>query len=109
MARVRFYMDEHVSGAVVRGLRNRGVDVTTVGEAGLDGKEDRYQLEHATNEGRVVFSQDRDFLRLAASGVLHAGVVYAPQGTGIGTIVSGLLLIHNVLSAEEMVGHVEYL
>jgi hypothetical protein len=46
---------------------------------------------------------------LAASGVPHAGVVYAPQGAPVGTIVSGLLLIYNVLSAEEMMDNVEYI
>ena len=47
--------------------------------------------------------------RLAASGESHAGIVYAPQGTSIGTIVGGLLLIHNVLSAEELVDRIEYI
>ena len=59
--------------------------------------------------GRVTFTQDRDFLRLAASGISHAGVVYAPQGVPIGTIISGLLLIYNVLSAEEMMHSIEYI
>ena len=57
----------------------------------------------------MTFTQDRDFLRLAASGIAHAGVVYAPQGAPLGTIIGGLLLIYNVLSAEEMMDTVEYL
>ncbi|MEQ1715975.1 MAG: DUF5615 family PIN-like protein [Hyphomicrobium sp.] len=109
MGSVRYYMDEHVAGAVVRGLRSRSVDVVTVAESSTGGADDSDQLEFAFNAGRVIFTQDRDFLRLAASGIRHAGVVYAPQGIGIGTILSGLLLIHNVLSAEEMIGNVEYL
>jgi hypothetical protein len=59
------------------------------------------------NGRRVIFTQDRDFLRLA-TGAPHFGIAYAAQGTPIGTIVSGLLLIYNVLSAEEMMGNVEY-
>jgi hypothetical protein len=39
----------------------------------------------------------------------HAGIAYAPQGAPIGTIVSGLLLIYNVLSAEEMTNNIEYI
>lgn len=109
MGSVRYYMDEHVSSAVVIGLRRRGVDVLTVAEAELRGLADNTQLEFALSEGRTTFTQDRDFLRLAASGTSHAGVVYAPQGTGIGAIVSGLLPIQNVLTAEEMIGTVEYL
>ena len=33
--RVRFYTDEHVPRAAIRGLRQRGVDVLTAAEAGL--------------------------------------------------------------------------
>ena len=57
----------------------------------------------------MIFAQDGDFLRLAASGVSHGGVVYAPQGTSIGPIVTGLLLIHSVLSAEDLVDRIEYI
>ena len=57
----------------------------------------------------MTFTQDRDFLRLAASGRSYAGIVYAAQGVPIGTIIGGLLMIYNVLSAEEMMDSVEYL
>ena len=57
----------------------------------------------------MTFTQDRDFLRIAASGIPHAGVVYAPQGAPVGAIIGGLLLIYNVLSAEEMTDSVEYI
>ena len=109
MSSVRYYVDEHVGSAAVHGLRRRGVDVITVAEAGMRGRNDKSQLAFALQAGRVTFTQDRDFLRLAASGVPHAGVVYAPQGMPIGTIIGGLLLIYNVLSAEEMTDSVEYL
>ena len=49
------------------------------------------------------------FLRLAAAGTSHAGVVYATQDRPIGEIIRGLMLIHEVLEAEEMVDRVEYL
>jgi uncharacterized protein with PIN domain len=109
LSSVRYYVDEHVGIAIVHGLRRRGVDVATVSQAGLRGRNDEAQLAFALKEGRVTFTQDRDFLRHAASGIPHAGVVYAPQGVAIGTIISGLLLIYNVLSAEEMVENVEYI
>jgi predicted nuclease of predicted toxin-antitoxin system len=81
----------------------------TVTEAGMRGGNDEAQLAFALNTGRVIVSQDRDFLRLAASGASHAGIVYTPQGAPISTIVSGLLLIHSVLSAEEMMDSIEYI
>jgi len=52
---VRYYLDEHVPRVVVRGLRERGVDVETVAEAGLMGATDAQHLAHAHQEGRVIF------------------------------------------------------
>lgn len=106
---VRFYTDEHVGRAVVRGLRQRGADVLTVPEAGLLGASDEQHLERARTESRVLFTQDEDFLRLHAAGVAHAGIVYAPQGTSIGDAIRGLILIHQLLEADEMIGHVEFI
>lgn len=93
-SKIRFYTDEHVSEAVVRGLRQRGVDVLTVFEAGMLGAPDQDHLQKAREEARVVFTQDDDFLRLAASAAEHAGVVYVPQQTPIGEIIYGLILIY---------------
>jgi hypothetical protein len=106
---VRFYTDEHVARAVVRGLRLRGIDVLTVAESGLLGATDAELLERARIEERVMFTQDDDFLRLHAAGASHAGIAYAPQGASIGDIIRGLVLIYQILQADEMRGHVEYL
>ena len=107
--KVRFYTDEHVASAVAHGLRQRGVDVLTVPDAGLLSATDEEHLARARTEGRVLFTQDPDFLRLHAAGVAHAGIVYAAQGTSIGEIIRGLMLIHQVLESEDMKDHVEYL
>ena len=109
MSSVRFYLDEHVGNAIAHGLRRRGLDVVTVADVGMISRTDEAHLVFAQNAGRAIVTQDGDFLRLAASGVSHAGIVYAPQGTSIGTIVRGLLLIHNILSAEELVDRIEFI
>jgi hypothetical protein len=57
--RIRFYTDEHVSRAVIKGLRQRGVDVLSVPEAGLIGALDEEHLVKATQESRVLFTQER--------------------------------------------------
>lgn len=106
---IKFYTDEHVARAVVRGLRHRGVDVRTVPEAGLLGASDKEQLAQAQTEGRVIFTQDDDFLRLHTAGVEHAGIVYAPQHTSISDIIFGLMLIYQVLDSDDMIGQVEFL
>ena len=109
MARMRFYTDEQVARAVVRGLRRRGVDVLTVPEAGTLGVSDADQLQRARDEERVIFTQDDDFLRLASEGADHAGIVDASHEHGAGEIIRGLMVIHEVLEADEMAGRVEYL
>ncbi|MEE4377293.1 MAG: DUF5615 family PIN-like protein [Candidatus Competibacteraceae bacterium] len=102
-------MDEHVAKAVIRGLRQRGVDVLTTPEASKLHATDEEHLAFALSERRVIFTQDNDFLKLAASGQPHAGIVYASQHSPIGHIIQGLMLIYQILDAEEMVGNIEYL
>jgi hypothetical protein len=107
--RVAFYMDEHVPEAVTEGLRRRGVEVLTVQEAQRCAADDDQHREIAAKEGCVIFTQDADFLRFHAAGIPHRGIVYAPQHTPIRSIVQGLMLIHNVLTPEDMANHVEFL
>ncbi len=106
---VKFYLDEHVHPAIAAGLRRRGVEVLTSQEAQMLGVPDKSHLTLAQNEGYVIFTQDIDFLRLHAAGEKHAGIVYARQKTPVGYIVRGLMLIYEVLSAEDMIGHIEFL
>lgn len=107
--KIRFYTDEHIQKAVIRGLHQRGVDVLTTVEASMLGADDEEHLERALSEGRVIFTQDEDFLTLHAANQPHAGIVYTPQQTSIGDSIRGLMLIYQVLDAEDMQGHVEYI
>ncbi len=109
MSDVRYYTDEHVPSAVTAGLRLRGIDVLTVLDAGRLGASDEEHLALALSDARVIVTQDVDFLQLAALGHPHAGIVYASQQTSIGAMVRGLMLIFHVLSAEDMMGTVEFL
>ncbi len=109
MSQICYYTDEHVARAVIYGLRQRGIDVLSVPEAGMMGATDEAHLAFAFVQQRVLFTQDTDFLRLAASGVTHAGVVYAPQFTAIGDLIRGLVLIAQIVEREEMFERIEYL
>jgi hypothetical protein len=80
-----------------------------VPEANKLGASDLEHLAFAFAEGRVLFTHDDDFLRLAAAGVRHAGIVYAHQRTSIGEIIRGLMLIYQTVAAEDMTGQMEYL
>ncbi len=106
---VKYYADENVAKAVVEGLRRRGVDVLTTQEAGTMGATDQEHLALARQQGRVIFTQDDDFLRAHARGEMHAGIVYAHQRTSVGEVIRGLMLIYQVLDADEMKNHVEFL
>ena len=107
--KIRFYTDENVSMAVAKGLRRQDVDVLTTQEANMCGASDAEHLTFAEKHGRVIITQDVDFLRLHVSGVKHAGIAYAQQHTPIGDIVRGLLLLYQVLDAQSMVGKIEFL
>ena len=107
--KIRFYLDEHVSKTVVNGLRLRGIDVLRTQEADMLGASDEKHLGFATREARVIFTQDVDFLRLHAKGINHSGIVYTHQKTAVAAIIRGLILIYQVLEADEMKNRVEFL
>lgn len=79
-------MDQHVPAAITEGLLRRGVDVLTTQQDGTSRSDDEPLLARATALGRVLFTQDDDFLALAhewqQSGSEFAGLAFAPQ-TGI--------------------------
>jgi uncharacterized protein with PIN domain len=106
---VKFYMDEHVHPAITRGLRLRGIDVLTAQDAHMLGATDEEHLMLATSSSRVIFTNDDDFLKLHSAGIEHAGIAFAHQRASIGRVVRALTLIHEILSAEEMVNRVEFL
>jgi predicted nuclease of predicted toxin-antitoxin system len=111
MARtIRFHLDENYHRAIADGLRRRGVDVTTTPEVGLLNASDDEQLAHAVSEGRVIFTQDRDFLRLHAAGAPHPGIAYCDKDTkSIGEIITMLVLIWEIYEPDEMANRVEYI
>ena len=107
---MRFHLDESVDHAIARGLRLRGIDVTTATDAGLLSADDEQHLSYAFLEKRVLVTHDEDFLALDDEGTEHAGIAYcAPHARTIGHIIRHLCLMHDCMAAEEMRGQVEYL
>ncbi|MEX2140081.1 MAG: DUF5615 family PIN-like protein [Pirellulales bacterium] len=107
---IRFHLDEHVDHDVARGLRNRGVEVTTATDAGLLSATDEEHSAFALREGRVIFTHDPDFLVIHRRGVEHAGIAYCASGArSIGEVVRYLCLMHDCMTSEEMRGRVEYI
>lgn len=108
------YLDHHVHSAIRDGLRARGIDVLTTIDDGSELWDDERILERATELGRIVFTQDADFLRLAhdwaSASREFGGVVYAHQlHVTIGQAIHDLELIVAIMTADEMRNRVEYL
>jgi hypothetical protein len=109
-----FYLDYHVPAAITNGLRQMQVNVLTVAEDGRADWDDDRLLERALELGRVVFTQDCDFLVLAARWQQarreFAGMVYGHQlRVTVGGAVRDLALIASVMTQAEMRNRVEFL
>ena len=73
------------------------------------GAPDPELLAHCHTDGRVLVIQDRGFIRMHHQQHRHAGIAYSERGARtIGHLVASLALIHEVLGAEDMVGHVDF-
>ncbi len=105
-AKPKFYTDKHIPKAVTSQLRKRGVDIVRCEDVGLDNAEDFSHLEYATAEGRVVVTNDADFVRLhqrwQTEGKEHAGILFClshVQGeAGIGIIVNEVIMYHELIA-----------
>jgi predicted nuclease of predicted toxin-antitoxin system len=111
---VRLYMDVDVPEAISRALLQRSVDVLTAQEDGTTRLPDDELLDRASALGQVLFSEDKDLLREAASrqrrGDPFSGVMYIHQlDLQIGRCVDGLDVVANVSTTEEMANWVQYL
>jgi hypothetical protein len=93
-------------GPIAGGLRRRGVDVTTPPEVGLMGAMDEQQAAYSLAEGRVLFTQDEDFLRLDAA--TRASRI-ASRIPGPSARSSGASSSSGRCTSRKMTGRVEYL
>jgi predicted nuclease of predicted toxin-antitoxin system len=105
-----FHLDEHGAKALANGLRRLGIDVTTTFEVGLAGASDEEQLAYSLAQGRVIFTQDDDFLCIHAAGIPHAGIAYCHQESrSVGELIRGLVLMWEIYDTEEVRNRIEYL
>lgn len=100
------YMDLHVHEAITQGLRRRGIDVLTAREDSHERQPDEVILERATALGRVLFTQDVDFIAIADQwtdeGRPFSGIAFAHQRSiTVGQAVIHLEIVCQVLTPEE--------
>jgi hypothetical protein len=64
----------------------------------------------ALREGRVIFTNDSDFLRLADSGARYGGICYChPEKSDIGHVALYLALLSECLSPDQCANRIEFL
>ena len=91
-------------------LNRAGIDAMTARDLSQLGGSDPMHLARAREMGRVLCTQDTDFLRLAATGIEHAGIAFYRQyRDNIGVWVNGLIDLHARRTTEEMHNRVEYI
>ena len=104
--RIRFYLDENLSPEIANQLRLSGIDIIR----GPLGDDDPVHLERATDMGRVLCTEDDDFLKLAARGIRHAGIIKGIHDDhSIGDWVNYLRFVHSVCAPADMRNNVEHL
>lgn len=108
------YMDVHVPWSVTEGLLGRGIDVLTSQDDQADRLDDEALLERATDLGRVLVTQDDDFLEIGPRWQQTArefsGIIFAHQlRLGIGALIDELELIANCMEEHELQNQVIYL
>lgn len=111
---LRFYFDQHVPGPIRSGLRRGGIDVITAEDDASKNLDDELLLARATSLGRIMVSNDRDFLAITArwmhEGRHFAGLAFlTAQDISYSKAIEDLTLIAEVYSGEEMVDRIEYL
>ena len=107
------YADEHVDMRIVDGLRRHGVDVVTAQERGQRNTDDTVLLQTATNEHRLMLSNDTDFLRIhhewMVAGRNHGGILFWPQTRPIGQAIRRILDYSSHRSPADAVNDLQYL
>lgn len=82
----------------------------TTMEARLRTRSDADQWAYIQGSTRVIVTHDADFLRLSSTNPSHPGIAYCRMGSrSLGEMIRSLMLIHEVLTPEEMRSRVEYL
>ena len=106
---IKFYCDEHIHPAISTAMRNRGADILTAQDVPMLGVVDDSHLQFAASQGRVIITQDTDFLRLHKTGISHAGILFAHQSKTMSEIIHSLIRIYQMKTEEAMNNQIEYL
>ena len=102
--------DEHASYDIMDGISLRGIDAISVQQAGIRSAIDESILDLAIRLGRVIYTHDDDFLRIDATGVSHAGVIFHREKKyTVGRAVEELEIACKIFDMDEMRNRVHWL
>lgn len=110
-----FADEDSLDRAIVRGLRQRGIDVTTAAETGRLGLTDEEQLQFAAEQGRALYTRNLPhFTRIHTewmqAGRHHAGVIVVrARSMPVGAQIRALTRLASTFSSEEMTDRIEFL
>jgi hypothetical protein len=111
---VGLYLDVHVDKAIHDQLRLRSVDILRAQDDEAVEMADEELLQHVTDLGRLIFTQDIRFKALAEewqrAGKPFSGLLFGNQlGVTIGTYVKDLELIAKATDPSEWIGVIQHL
>jgi len=107
---VRCHLDEHMDPAIAAALAKYGIEATTAVQQRFLGKSDEAHLVLGRLQSRVIVTDDTDFLIAGAKSSDHGGIVFCRRMRHtLGEIIRFLILVHQVYTAEEMKGRIEFL
>jgi predicted nuclease of predicted toxin-antitoxin system len=111
---LQLYFDVHVDKAIHDQLHLRGVDVLRAQDDNAAELPDEELLQHMTELGRIIFTQDIRFKALAEQwqrqGKIFSGLLFGNQlGVTVGAYVKDLELIAKATDPAEWVNVIQHL
>jgi hypothetical protein len=113
---LRFHLDEDTEEhALVRALRQRGLDVTTTAQMRLTASSDCEQLIWTSNQGRILVTHNvADFCQLhqtlLRNGEHHCGIlIIEQQRFSVGEIMRRITRLASTLNPDQMRDRIEFL
>ncbi len=99
---IEFYFDHNMPLPLAANLQQRGIDVLTANEDGAARLADPELWQRATELGRIVVTQDQDFLAMARATPSHPGFVFCDiAGVSTGSLANDLELIALAMEPNE--------
>jgi hypothetical protein len=113
---LRFAADENFNNDIIRGLLRLipALDIVSVQDVGLSGKDDPAVLEWAAQDGRVFLTHDvatitRYAYERVRSGKPMPGIFEVSRKVAVGVAIEDLLLVAECSEEGEWEGQVRYL